>query len=88
MSLWLGTARRKHLHNSDANSDLAFRTDTETVLFLTAHFPSPSAGRVVSHADRGFDFVAAKNRTTQPSANDQAPRPLWGVGHHLSLRVP
>jgi glyoxylase-like metal-dependent hydrolase (beta-lactamase superfamily II) len=29
--------------------------DTDT-LVLTAHFPSPSVGRVVSHADRGLDF--------------------------------
>lgn len=29
--------------------------DTGT-LVLTAHFPSPSIGRVVAHAERGFDF--------------------------------
>ena len=26
------------------------------ILVLTAHFPSPSVGHVVSHAERAFDF--------------------------------
>ncbi len=31
-------------------------TDTQV---LTAHFPSPSVGRVVRHAERAFDFSYA-----------------------------
>jgi glyoxylase-like metal-dependent hydrolase (beta-lactamase superfamily II) len=34
--------------------DMHCETDT---LILTAHFPSPSVGRVVSHAERAFDFT-------------------------------
>jgi glyoxylase-like metal-dependent hydrolase (beta-lactamase superfamily II) len=43
----LSRETRKHFLESHCDTD---------TLVLTAHFPSPSAGRVVPHAERGFDF--------------------------------
>jgi glyoxylase-like metal-dependent hydrolase (beta-lactamase superfamily II) len=43
----LSRETRKHFLESHCDTD---------TLVLTAHFPSPSAGRVVPHAGRGFDF--------------------------------
>jgi glyoxylase-like metal-dependent hydrolase (beta-lactamase superfamily II) len=46
----LSARTRKHFLESHCDSDK---------LILTAHFPSPSVGRVVSHPERAFDFQYA-----------------------------